>query len=509
MGADRAEFTAFVLAAEPALRRTAWLLTGDRGRTDDLVVSALATAHRRWERIREAGTPSDAVRRLLVAASLRRRRSWQGEQVVGELTETPPDGALDALWQALDRLAPLTRAVLVLRSAEDLTEDETAEVLGRPVGTVRAEADHGVAAVRGALPPGVAAGDDLDVRDALRRLAAQAGPPRGVDTADAAIAAARQRRRTVAVRAGSAAALAVVAAVLATVVPAVLPDPGPPPETAAVDGTDGADRGLADLPVRGSLAGDEDFVAGVAALDWSAPLGLNGAELTPEESTRRVLFAGDLPGGRRWALVVGEDEGQGLFTWFGGPAGAAPSDLTALAPPERFARRSTVSLLDTTGAAPLLVVVAPPGDRARYSPGTIRFGDGAVGRVWTELPVVDGVLVAEVEMPVYPGAEVVELARDGLRPTQLEFLPRTDGSAAPDWPFGRPVDERLWTDRAAQDRFLACLPEDFSLRIVADGSATFAYPTVQGRRSDVELAQLYADWDTTVTGCTAEALGGG
>jgi DNA-directed RNA polymerase specialized sigma24 family protein len=518
MGAEHGGFPAFAVAAEPALLRTAFLLTGDRGDAEDLVVAALARAHRDWERVRQADEPAAAVRRLLVARSLRRRRvPWRGEQVLEELPEGPADGRLDALERALDALPARTRAVLVLRYADDLGEDETAAVVGRPVDAVRGEAGRGLAAVRAALPPAIRAdgeadldGDraDDDVRDALRRLATRAPRPRGMDTADAAVATGRRQRRTVAVRAGAAVALAALAAVLAVAVPAVLPDAGPAPEEAAA-GRTGQAAVLSDTPVRGSLAGDADFVAGVAALDWSAPLGLNGAELAPEESTRQVLFAGDLPGGRRWALVVGEDEGQGLFAWFGGPAGARPSDLTLLAPPERFARRSTVSLLDTAGAAPLVVVVAPPGDRARYSPGTIRFDDGAIGREWTDLPVVDGVLVGEVELPVYPGAEVVELARDGLRPTQLEFLPRTDGSAAPDWPFGQPVDERLWTDRAAQGRFLACLPEGFSLRIVADGSATFAYPTVDGRRSDVELAQLYADWDTTVTGCTAEALGGG
>jgi DNA-directed RNA polymerase specialized sigma24 family protein len=513
MGADREGFAAFAVAAEAALLRTAVLLTGDRGRADDLLVAALARAHRRWDRVQASGAPLDVVRRELVSRSLRRRPPWRGEQVLVELPDPPADGGTAALWEALDGLPPRTRAVLVLRHAEGLPEDGTAGVLGLPGGTVAAEAEEGLAAVRAVLPPRPARPDgapdpDADVHDALQRLAAQAGPPRGPATADAALAAARRQRRTLVTRAGGAVAVAAVAAVLATAVPAVLPDAGPAPEEAAVERA-GQAAVLSDTPVRGSLAGDADFVAGVAALDWSAPLGLNGAELAPEESTRQVLFAGDLPGGRRWALVVGEDEGQDLFAWFGGPAGARPTDLTLLAPPERFARRSTVSLLDTTRAAALVVVVAPPGDRARYSPGTIRFDDGVIGRVWTDLPVVDGVLAAEVDLPVYPGAEVVELARDGLRPTQLEFLPRTHGSAAPDWPFGQPVDERLWTDRAAQDRFLACLPEDFSLRIVADGSATFAYPTVQGRRSDVELAQLYADWDDTLTDCTAEALTGG
>ncbi len=46
MGADQDEFTAFVVAHEAALLRTAHLLTGDRGHAEDLVRTALARAHR-------------------------------------------------------------------------------------------------------------------------------------------------------------------------------------------------------------------------------------------------------------------------------------------------------------------------------------------------------------------------------------------------------------------------------------------------------------------------------
>ncbi len=504
--------TAFVLAHEPGLLRTAVLLTGDRGSAQDLVLAALSRAARRWDRVRRAGDPLGAVRRLLLGAHLgRRSRPWSGPQVLEEWPGPDGDGrpGVDELWQALDLLAPRVRAVLVLRFAADLSEAATADLLGCPAGVVRDEAAEGARAVRRALAAShtVAADPDDDVRDALDLLAVRAGPPGGEETAAAARALARRRRRTAACWGAAAVAVAVAVAVAGAAVPALLPDVAPVAEQTVR--TEQAARTLYDAPPRGSLAADEDFLDGVAALDWSAPLGLDGAELAPPEDSRRVLFAGDLPGDRRWVLVAGEDEGQGLFAWFGGPAGAAPADLTPLSPPERFARRSTVSLLDTTGAVPLLVVVAPPEDRARYSPGTVRTDDGAVTRVWTELPVVDGVLVAEVDLPVYPGAEVVELARDGLRPTQLEFLPRTAGSTAPDWPFVQPLDVRLGTDRAAQARFTACLPDGFTARFPGDGAVDLTYPVVDGRRSDVELAMVYADWDATLAGCSARALGGG
>ncbi len=343
--------------------------------------------------------------------------------------------------------------------------------------------------------------DDHDVRDALAHLATRAAPPRGVDTADAAIALSRRQRRTRVAWAGG----AVVLAVLAGAVPALLPDAGPVPGRTATESTQQATQepapALTDLPARGSLAGDGEFLAGVAAIEWSAPLGLNGAALTPTASSRQVLFAGDLPGGRRWALVVGEDAGQGVSAWFGGPAGAAPVDLALLAPPERFSADEPVALLDGTGAAPLLVVVARPGDSARWSSGSIRFDDGSIDRLWTDLPGGDGVFVAEVDPPAYDGADIVEVAATG-RSALLRGVPRTDGSPS------RPALPVAWvqvsatTDPALRDRLTACLlPEGFTVSTVAGGDVQYGYPDQPGRRSDVELAQIQAGYDAVLTEC--------
>jgi RNA polymerase sigma-70 factor (sigma-E family) len=160
MGADRDEFTAFVLAHEGALLRTAYLLTGDRGHAEDLVQTALARAHRHWGRVRRADVPIAYVRRLLVNCHLSwRRRLWHGEQVL----ETLPDAAVgdwqeahaltDELRRALEQLSPRARAVLVLRYYEDLTETETARLLGCSTSTVRTHTTRGLAAVRRVLRP--------------------------------------------------------------------------------------------------------------------------------------------------------------------------------------------------------------------------------------------------------------------------------------------------------------------------------------------------------------------
>ncbi len=504
-------FTAFVVDHETTLLRTAFLLTGHHGPARDLLLVALARAARRWDRLQREGEPLAAVRRLLLDSHLSRRsRLWSGRQVLETLPDPAADrqdveAVVDELWRTLDLLPPRVRAVLVLRFAADLPEAATARLLGCPADGVRAEAADGAGAVRDALagvapgrPAPAGADPDDDVRDALELLAVRAGPPGGTGTAAAALALARRRRRTGAGWAAAALAVAVAAAA----VPASLPDAAPVPGRTVEDRPQqAAPLALTDLPARGSLAGDEAFVAGVAAIEWSAPVGVNGEELTPPASTRRVLFAGDLPGGRRWALVVGEDGGQGVSAWFGGPAGAAPAVLTPVAPPERFDRDEPLALLDGTGPSSLLVVVARPGDTARYSSGSIRFDDGSIDRLWTDLPGSDGVFAAEVDPPVYDGADVVDVAAPG-RSTLLRGVPRTDGSPS------RPALPVAWvqvsptTDPALRDRLTECLlPEGFTVRTGSDGDVRYGYPDQPGRRSDVELARLQAGYDAVLTAC--------
>jgi len=57
------------------------------------------------------------------------------------------------LLDALARLTPRQRSVLVLRYFNDLTEAETAEVLGFSPGTVKSNASRGLARLREVLTP--------------------------------------------------------------------------------------------------------------------------------------------------------------------------------------------------------------------------------------------------------------------------------------------------------------------------------------------------------------------
>ena len=139
--ADEAAFNDFVEARKPALTRAAFLLTRDHQLAEDLVQTALFKAARAWDRIE--GEPEPYVRRILYTENISR---WRRRR---HLLETYPPG-YDApaaagpdpdvhvsLERALGRLTVRQRTVLVLRYYEDLTEAETARLLGIGLGTVK------------------------------------------------------------------------------------------------------------------------------------------------------------------------------------------------------------------------------------------------------------------------------------------------------------------------------------------------------------------------------------
>ena len=138
------EFAHFVVSRQRQLQRTAWLLTGDWAAAEDLVQNALAKTWRHWGRVRDAEDPDAYVRRIVVNSFANGwRRRWRGEEPTDHLPEQAmPDVADDAavrlsVQAALRRLSRRQRAVVVLRYFDDLTESQTATVLGCAVGTVK------------------------------------------------------------------------------------------------------------------------------------------------------------------------------------------------------------------------------------------------------------------------------------------------------------------------------------------------------------------------------------
>lgn len=153
-------FREFVEVRYADLMRTAYLLTGSRDTAQDLVQNALLKTMRRW---RQVDDPMAYVRKAMVneRTSLWRRIGSR-EVLTAFLPErSRPDAAAtiaarDELLGVLHRLPARMRAVLVLRYWEDLSEVETAQVLGCSVGSVKSQAARGLARMRGVLAPSAA-----------------------------------------------------------------------------------------------------------------------------------------------------------------------------------------------------------------------------------------------------------------------------------------------------------------------------------------------------------------
>jgi RNA polymerase sigma-70 factor (sigma-E family) len=148
------EFDDFMRGRWPAMVRLAYALTGDVGHAEDLAQSAFARAYASWGRVRRAGDPDAYVRRIVINANRSRFRGRRvTEELRGDLAESlggqqPGPEERSALLDALNRLGPRQRAVIVLRYWLDLSEAETAAALNCSVGTVKSQASRALATLR-------------------------------------------------------------------------------------------------------------------------------------------------------------------------------------------------------------------------------------------------------------------------------------------------------------------------------------------------------------------------
>lgn len=153
---EPAGFREFVATRSRSLLRTGWLLTGDWHTAQDLVQTALAKTWPRWEGLTRRDQPELYVRRVMVNTyATWWRRRWRGEVPAEALPDSPTvhdDFAQvdlrHAVRAALAGLPRRQRAVVVLRYFDDLTEPQTAQVLGCSVGTVKSQTAKALAKLR-------------------------------------------------------------------------------------------------------------------------------------------------------------------------------------------------------------------------------------------------------------------------------------------------------------------------------------------------------------------------
>lgn len=133
----------------------AYLLTGDRALTEDLVQDAFVKVLGRFHDLRNRDAFWWYLRRTIVNLSnshFRRRRverAWLDRQRPEAAAPMGPDlEERDRVLAALMTLRPEQRAAVVLRYYEDLSEADTAEALGRPIGTVKSMVSRGMDRLR-------------------------------------------------------------------------------------------------------------------------------------------------------------------------------------------------------------------------------------------------------------------------------------------------------------------------------------------------------------------------
>jgi RNA polymerase sigma-70 factor (sigma-E family) len=141
---DEDRFTDFVRVHSASLFRTAYLMSGDYQRAEDLLQTTLVRLYQRWPRVDAMERPVGYARKVLVSQAISwwRRRSSH-ESLLQVRDEPVWAGRVDEVaehhrvWQAVLTLPPRQRAVTVLRYYEDLTEAQIAETLGMAPGTVK------------------------------------------------------------------------------------------------------------------------------------------------------------------------------------------------------------------------------------------------------------------------------------------------------------------------------------------------------------------------------------
>ena len=164
---DDAEFTEFVSQQSDRLYRSAYLLTTSPHAAEDLLQTTLAKIFAGWRRLRTTDDPVAYSHRILLNAFLSERRLRRSSELpVGDLpdrhaagTATPSADLADrvTLMAALAELAPLDRAVIVLRYWHDLSITTTAADLHLTESAVKSRTNRALHRLRDLLA------DDIDI----------------------------------------------------------------------------------------------------------------------------------------------------------------------------------------------------------------------------------------------------------------------------------------------------------------------------------------------------------
>lgn len=138
--AGELDFESWYRTEHPRLLAAMTVAAGDVELAKDIVGDAFSRAFERWERVALMTSPTGWVYR--VAFNVLRRRQRRAALEARLLARTPPPTASPSatiepeLWAAIAALPPRQRAVIGLRIVLDLSQSDTAQMLGVSEGTV-------------------------------------------------------------------------------------------------------------------------------------------------------------------------------------------------------------------------------------------------------------------------------------------------------------------------------------------------------------------------------------
>ena len=134
--------------------RVAFRLLGDRGEAEEVTQEALVRAYLRWRRVAPYAEAWVARVATNLALDHHRRRARQRRHAEAVAPTGPIDDPAAGLVSRLElaegmrRLPKRQREVVALRYLADVSEAETARLLGCTPGTIKQHAHRGLAALR-------------------------------------------------------------------------------------------------------------------------------------------------------------------------------------------------------------------------------------------------------------------------------------------------------------------------------------------------------------------------
>lgn len=150
---QKAEYRDFVASRQHHLRRFAYLSCGDWHRAEDIVQTAFIKLYTAWTRV--SGESLDAYTRRIIVNTIidDSRRGWFRRERPTDMVMDRPNGDTDptdrlTVLEALEKLPPRRRMTLVLRYWEDMSVDQTAQIMRCSVNTVKSQTARAIQSLR-------------------------------------------------------------------------------------------------------------------------------------------------------------------------------------------------------------------------------------------------------------------------------------------------------------------------------------------------------------------------